>query len=68
MMGSQQTEFLRILTFTIVTIAQFLLGIFLLFYGSETLKFFAIFLLIIETLLIIKLYSNISSMRNYLRR
>jgi len=59
------SEFLRFFSFAVVTIAQILLSIFLLFHGSETLKFFAVFLLLIEAVFLVRLYFQISKMRYF---
>ena len=64
-MGSSYSEFLRFFSFSVVTIAQILLGIFLLFHGSETLKFFGFFLLFIEIIFLIRLYFQITNIRNF---
>lgn len=62
-MGFYYTDFIRFLSFIIITIAQILLGVFLLYHGSETLKFFAVILLIIEVFVLVRLYLRVSNIR-----
>jgi len=57
----------RLLLFILITLAQILLAIFLLFYGSESLKPFAIFLLIVQLFAIRKIYFYLSHMFRYRR-
>ena len=66
-MGFGYSEFLRFFSFAVVTIAQVLLGVFLLFHGSETSKFFGAFLLFIEVIFLFRLYYQLSVMRNFTR-
>jgi hypothetical protein len=57
------SDVLRVISFIVVTIAQIFLAFFLLFFGSETLKFFAIFLLSAELFVLLRLYFQFTKMR-----
>ena len=61
------SDFGRLISFTVITVLEILLGLFLLFYGSDTLKFFAVLLLIIELFAIQKIYFYFSHLQKYLR-
>jgi len=61
------SEIVRLLLFILVTLAQILLAIFLLFYGNESLKPFATFILIIQLFAIRKIYFYLSHMFRYSR-
>lgn len=61
------SDFGRLFLFTIITVAQVLLAIFLLFYGTSTLKMFALFLLIVQVFALFRIYvytSNIFNQNN----
>jgi len=60
------TDFIRYVSFIIITIAQILLGVFLLFHGSETLKFFAVILLLIQVFVLVRLYLRFSNNHDYM--
>ena len=58
------SNFGRLFLFAIVTVAEILLALFLLFYGSSTLKIFAVVLLIIQLFALYRIYfytSNVFS-------
>ncbi len=59
--------FSRLFAFMMVTALEIALGIFLLFYGSDTLKFFAVLLLMIEFFAVQKIYSYCLHLNQYLR-
>jgi glucan phosphoethanolaminetransferase (alkaline phosphatase superfamily) len=61
------SEMGRLLLFILITLVQMLLALFLLFYGSESLKPFAIFLLIVQLFAIRKIYVYLSHMFRYRR-
>ena len=61
------SDFGRLLSFTVVTVLEILLGLFLLFYGSDTLKFFAVLLLIVELFAMQKIYFYFLHLNRYLR-
>jgi hypothetical protein len=67
MMEFFNSDFGRLLSFTVVTVLEILLGFFLLFYGSDTLKFFAVLLLFIELFAIQKIYFYFVHLNRYLR-
>lgn len=66
-MGFLGSNFVRVLSFNIVTALEILLGLFLLFYGSELLKFFAVGLLIFEFFALQRLYIYITHSNRYLQ-
>ena len=51
-----QSDLGRLFVFIIVTAAEVLLTLFILFYGSENLKFFAVLLLIVQFFALYKIY------------
>ncbi len=51
-----QSDLGRFIVFIIITVAEILLTIFLLFYGSENLKFFAVLLLFVQLFAVYKIY------------
>jgi len=57
----------RLLLFIVITLSQTLLALFLLVYGSESLKPFAVFLLIVQLFAIHKIYFYLSYMFRYRR-
>ncbi|PTB83686.1 hypothetical protein C9926_01605 [Sulfurovum lithotrophicum] len=59
------SEMGRLLLFIVITVAQTLLALFLLAYGSESLKPFAIFLLIIQLFAMNKIYVYLSYLLTY---
>jgi len=59
------SEIGRLLLFMTITLAQTLLSIFLLFYGSESLKLFAIVLLMVQLSAVKKIYFYLSHMLRY---
>jgi len=67
MMNFIHSETGRLLLFITVTLAQTLLALFLLMYGSESLKPFAIFLLIVQLFAINKIYFYLSHLLGYSR-
>ncbi len=67
MMNFIHSETRRLLLFILITLAQIFLAIFLLFYGSESLKPFATFILIIQLFAIRKIYFYLFHMFRYRR-
>jgi len=61
------SDFGRLLSFTVLTVLEISLGLFLLFHGSDTLKFFAVILLIIELFAMQKIYFYFLHLNRYLR-
>jgi len=59
-MGLTRYDFFRLCSFSLLTAMEIILAIFLLFYGSETLKPFAILLLIVQLFSLHKIYSFIA--------
>ena len=60
-MGLMNSDFFRLSLFSLLTAIEILLAIFLLLHGSETLKPFAIFLLIVQLFAIHKIYLFIAN-------
>jgi len=57
-----QSDFKRFSFFILITMAEVLLAIFLLFHGSENLKIFAIFLLMAQLLSMHRVHVYLSNM------
>jgi len=67
-MRSIKPDLVRLFLFMVLTIVEIILAIFLLFYGSEALKPFAIFLLIVQLLSLHNIYKLVSSLFSFSRR
>jgi len=61
------SDFGRLLSFIMVTVLEISLGLFLLFYGSDTLKFFAVLLLVVELFAVQKIYFYFLHLNRFLR-
>jgi len=62
-MGLIQSDVGRLFFFILITAAEVLLGIFLIFHGSDNLKIFAIFILIVQLFSMNKIYFYFSNFR-----